>query len=246
MPDPVSWSTNTDWTSAQSTDNVEISSGTFALPQYPATVDDFESQSLTPYGGDTTTFSIASNNVQNGTYSLEETGSSSGVAIASTSGLNAYPTYPQKFRCWLAPAENEGIGVAFALLNEDGTGGGNSGYIVTIDYGQRVGTSEKHAAELLKFDGTGDAGGWGNKTHLGQIADAEQELFTQGNWYEVVVDWGYSNYGEITAEIYDTGGTQVGATARASDETHISQSGIGFLSSSGNDVNYADYYRLTA
>jgi hypothetical protein len=193
-------------------------------------VDNFEDNDISEYGGDTGNFAAkAEGNVsvsaQNGTTVLEgDSPDGSFYGISSTSGLNAYPSQGDTFRCWVYLPNDSGVRTRIYYGTQSETNLPNR-YMPSLD-------DDVDEFQLQLQDDSGFS-----------IIASTSHTFSLGAWYEVEVDWGSSD--THTVRLLDDTGTELEKIS-TTDTTYTS-GGIGFQHnplSNSSSTAFFDYYRI--
>ena len=171
----------------------------------PWTTEDFESNSLAPYTGDTGSFSVSAGAAKTGTYGLQASFTAAGSttkSIVSTSGLPVYPVRGCVFECWiqLVNATTERAQIYFGYAD-------SSNFYRFILRSNAIAGLQKVLAGVV------------TNVALGSVVG-----FVTGAWYRLVCDWGYA--GTMRVRVFDAAGVSKMDTS-ASDTSH-SGGGIGF------------------
>lgn len=170
-----------------------------------AFVDDFEDQDLTEYSGDTGSFSFTSDTskVTEGTYALNDTGSTSHL-ITSSSGLDNYPSRGDKWRAdvYIGNGGNERLQLIF----------------------HRQDSNNYYWAFLEADDGTLKL----RKTESGSSSDLASTTFSYSGStiYQVEVDTTDTAGHDIVLTLYDEGGSQL--TSITGNDSTLDSGGIGY------------------
>jgi len=183
-------------------------------------VDDFEDGNISEYGGDTGKYSVVSSPTASGSRSLEF--NANGFAsIASTSGLNTYPSQGDTFRCRVRIDENDDSSQVYwaaqsAVSDPDG-------------YKWSIQISNSSFSFIKRESGS-------NTTLTSTTVTPPT-----GEFLDVEVDWGSS--GGHTLTLFDSAGSQL-AQISATDTTYTS-GGIAFLVAPSGATSgvYFDHYR---
>lgn len=179
-------------------------------------IDDFEDNDIAEYNGATGDYTTVTSPVFNGTYALEgATAGGDNNVIASTSGLNTYPSQGDSFRYAVQLASTSNVHrVGWATQTSTG---GNDGYTLRIN----ANTSE---FELF--------------TDATVLVEDTSVSYTAGIWYVVEVTWESDGTQTVTLWNGDTEVTTISAT-----DTTYTGGGIQFQTNdgSGSSNGYFDY-----
>jgi len=187
------------------------------------TVDDFEDGDVAEYSGDTGSFDVTSNRVQNGSLSLETT-TAGNISMTSTSGLDRYPEAGDTFRVWWQPEEGDTSTDDRLFFASQST---------SVDNNYRVHLyPQQNEFAFAKFEG-------GSQTRLA----VSNQSYTDNTWYEVEVEWGAN--GSFTVTLFDDTGSQLNQLTPT--DTTFSSGGVGFQhrDADGNGItSWFDYFRI--
>jgi len=189
-------------------------------------VDDFNSQDLSPYFGNTGAFTFDSGTVFEGSHALRDDVRNN--SIASTSGLANYPLRGDTIEVFMQSSGGGGNDFGtFQLFNDDHLRASMSGYHFT----PASPDAASFSFAIERYDN-------GSATTL---ASVPAPGWNMGEWYrhEVV-----TTATDLTYTMYDLNDNVVQSVS-ATDSTY-SQQGIGFDISPGNtnDVRYFDLMRI--
>jgi len=196
----------------------EAGSGASVTLDSGGTVDDFDSATLSNYGGSTGSASIQSTIARSGS-ALEISSSGGDTAIASTSGLSHYPPQGSTWTTWtrLAEAGSRG-GVLFGTQSASNP------------------TQNTYAAFYNADSGNLVISKWVD----GSYAALEKTSIspTVGTWYQLEVEWTTAD--EITVSLLTASGDIVG-TASATDSSFQS-GGAGYFTNPGSAGSASMFY----
>jgi hypothetical protein len=189
-----------------------------------ATVEDFESGSISSYGGDTGDFTVQTGTVYEGTYALEYTGGATGNRKVITD-TNHTLSQGDSFECRVR-LENmkDRSGLVFGAEAEEGTND-FSGYVVGAES-----AGSGHDQSIVRYDN-------GSRNVLRNVTFSN--TVPSGEFLHYIVDW--ATDGTITFELRDSSGNTID-TITATDNNYTS-GGIGWIANpnnSGDSIMYAD------
>jgi hypothetical protein len=180
------------------------------------TIDDFEDGNISEYGGDTASFSVQTNTVWEGTHALSGQRDMGGQSIASTSGLDNYPTQDKKFTFYHQGNNESDSGIGFFVQSETSYPDG---------YYLEHSTIKNEIVINLRDNG--------NSYQLSSTNVSQ----STNTWYkgECLPE----SDGTITCTLYDTAGNEL-AQVSATDST-FSSGGISFIAKGNSGaVHYWD------
>lgn len=189
-------------------------------------IDDFENGDLSNYSGDTANFAVQTNNVYEGTYSLEATSDGAGYTIYSMSGLNYYPQAGDTFQ--------------FQMYTTDTDNAGTGGNSLRIGFRWCVQSSSEASfyAAMIKPADDDIQLRVSNSGNLTTLASATYEGSNySGEWLRPWVS--HATDGTISYDLYDSTDALI-ASCNATD-TSFTSGGAGWkVSAAGNATGYLD------
>lgn len=188
-------------------------------------IDNFEDGNLLEYdNGDTESIHIDSNDVYEGSYSVQVGNSTDGNVIFawSSSGLGVYPSAGDKFRFYYK-------------TKYGGSGSHNFRFAIQA--------SDTYYNIYFKP--------WDSDFGLKEVSSGSgttiQEVnydYSGGNWYKIVVDW--QSDGTITATLYDASSGSQEAQVSGTPSNTYDSGGVGYWTNNNNDLlGWIDGIKIT-
>jgi len=165
----------------------------------PRVVDDFETQNLNVWSGDTAAFSIDTSTVKVGTASVEYVSASDNQRIGTATGIDGVPQAGDRTRIWMKPGVNiSGPEIYYA---SDSFSGRNDAYTLRVD-------PSSNQLRFFPFEGG---------TFTGIIQDASAAIDSDWHLLEIFHD----TNGDYEHTLFDSNGTTQLAQMTGNDTTHI-------------------------